>query len=97
MDEIIQNIKRQNELQLVLNEDRFGPLQEDDVVIIVQVHTRVDYLQHLIASLAQATNISQTLVIFSHDYYSENTNNLIRKIDFCKILQVFLLINEKMT
>lgn len=88
MDEIVANIRRHNELQRILNEDRFGPLEPDSVVIVVQVHTRIDYLQHLVASLAQARNISSTLLIFSHDHYDENINDLIRKIEFCKVLQV---------
>lgn len=36
-DEIRRNIVRYNELQSVLNEDLFGPLQNDSVIIVVQV------------------------------------------------------------
>lgn len=36
-----QNIARYNELQSVLNEDIFGPLQNDSVIIVVQVNESV--------------------------------------------------------
>ena len=94
VEEIVANIKRHNELQPILNEDRFGPLEPDSVVIVVQVHTRIDYLQHLIVSLSQAKDISSTLLIFSHDHYDENINDLIRKIEFCKVLQVIQVIHN---
>lgn len=37
VEEILRNIARYNELQSVLNEDLFGPLQNDSVIIVVQV------------------------------------------------------------
>lgn len=89
--DIIRNIKHYNKLQHILNEDRFGPLKSDSVVIVVQVHNRIEYLRYLITSLAQAKDISKTLLIFSHDYYDENINDLIQKIDFCKVLQVWIV------
>lgn len=85
---ILRTIKRYNEEQLVQNEHRFGALKNDSVVIIVQVHNRLEYLKHLVTSLAQAKDISNTLVIFSHDYYDDGINDLVQSIDFCKVLQV---------
>lgn len=55
-----------------------------------QVHTRITYLRHLIVSLAQARDIEKTLLIFSHDYYDEDINDLVQSIDFCKVMQVYL-------
>lgn len=55
----------------------------------LQVHNRITYLRHLIVSLAQAPGISQTLVVFSHDYYNEEINALVQSIDFCKVMQLF--------
>lgn len=89
--DIIRNIKQYNKQQHILNEDRFGLLKTDSVVIVVQVHKRIEYLRHLIASLAQAKDISETLLIFSHDHYDENINDLIQKIEYCKVLQVRLV------
>ncbi|CAH1642711.1 unnamed protein product [Spodoptera littoralis] len=87
--EIKQAIKRFNEAQTVYNEDIFGPVQNDTVIIAIQVHTRLTYLRHLIVSLAQAKEIDRTLLIFSHDYYDEEINTLVRSIDFTKVMQIF--------
>ncbi|XP_064551278.1 alpha-1,6-mannosyl-glycoprotein 2-beta-N-acetylglucosaminyltransferase isoform X2 [Drosophila montana] len=87
--EIKRQIVRYNELQLVLNEDTFGPLQNDSVIIVIQVHTRINYLRHLIVSLAQARDISKSLLIFSHDFYDDDINDLVQQIDFCKVMQIF--------
>lgn len=88
IEQMRQFIRRYNELQSILNEDIFGPLENDSVLIVVQVHTRINYLRHLIVSLAQARDISRSLIIFSHDYYDEDINDLIQSIDFCKVMQV---------
>ncbi|XP_022831918.1 alpha-1,6-mannosyl-glycoprotein 2-beta-N-acetylglucosaminyltransferase isoform X3 [Spodoptera litura] len=87
--EIKQAIKRFNEAQTIYNEDIFGPVQNDTVIIAIQVHTRLTYLRHLIVSLAQAKEIDRTLLIFSHDYYDEEINTLVRSIDFTKVMQIF--------
>lgn len=42
IDEIRRNIARYNELQSILNEDLFGPLQNDSVIIVVQVSKQAD-------------------------------------------------------
>lgn len=88
ISEILKFISKYNDLQIVLNEDVFGPLQNDSVIIVIQVHSRITYLRHLIVSLAQARDISRTLLIFSHDFYDEDINDLIQSIDFCKVMQV---------
>uniref|UniRef100_A0A336MCB3 Alpha-1,6-mannosyl-glycoprotein 2-beta-N-acetylglucosaminyltransferase n=1 Tax=Culicoides sonorensis TaxID=179676 RepID=A0A336MCB3_CULSO len=89
ISEIKMMISRYNEAQLVLNEDLYGPLQNNSVIIVVQVHKRIKYLRHLIISLAQARDISKTLLVFSHDYYDEEINDLVQSIDFCKVIQIF--------
>lgn len=48
--EMLRNIARYNELQSVLNEDLFGPLQNDSVIIVVQVR-RHDLLNSFYFSL----------------------------------------------
>lgn len=63
--------------------------------LFFQVHDRSIYLQHLIKSLQKSANISQALLIFSHDYNDEKINKLIRQIDFCKVLQVSSNFDEK--
>lgn len=89
ISEILRMIHRYNELQTILNEDIFGPLQNDSVIIVVQVHKRITYLRHLIVSLAQAKDISRTLLVFSHDHFDDDINDLVQSIDFCKVLQIF--------
>lgn len=39
VEEMLRNIAHYNDLQSVLNEDIFGPLQNDSVIIVVQVNT----------------------------------------------------------
>uniref|UniRef100_A0A6M2DRR2 Alpha-1,6-mannosyl-glycoprotein 2-beta-N-acetylglucosaminyltransferase n=1 Tax=Xenopsylla cheopis TaxID=163159 RepID=A0A6M2DRR2_XENCH len=89
LTEISKQIKYYNTKQTVINEEVFGPLQNDSVVIVVQVHTRITYLRHLIISLAQAQGISNVLIVFSHDYYDEDINDLVQSVDFCKVMQIF--------
>jgi len=75
--------------ETVLNEELFGPVQPDTIVIAVQVHNRIEYLRHLIVSFAQARDIDSVLLIFSHDLYDEDINQLVTTIDFCKVMQIF--------
>jgi alpha-1,6-mannosyl-glycoprotein beta-1,2-N-acetylglucosaminyltransferase len=89
ISDIQRSIDRYNEYQTIINEEVFGPLQNDSIVIVVQVHKRITYLRHLIVSLAQARDISRTLLIFSHDFYDEEINELVQSIDFCKVMQIF--------
>ena len=38
ISDILRNINRYNEMQTVLNEETFGPLPNDSVIIVVQVN-----------------------------------------------------------
>ncbi|KAG8264442.1 Alpha-1,6-mannosyl-glycoprotein 2-beta-N-acetylglucosaminyltransferase [Homalodisca vitripennis] len=58
-------------------------------ISIFAIHTRLVYLRHLIVSLAQARDIESTLIVFSHDYYDEEINDLVQSVDFAKVLQIF--------
>lgn len=89
LSDIQRSIERYNEYQTIINEEIFGPLQNDSILIVIQVHQRITYLRHLIVSLAQARDISKTLLIFSHDFYDEEINELVQSIDFCKVMQIF--------
>lgn len=40
-------------------------------------------------SLAQAQDIDSTLLVFSHDHYDEDINELVQSIDFAKVMQIF--------
>lgn len=89
ISDIKRSITQYNLQQTVYNEDLFGPLQNDSIVIVIQIHDRITYLRHLIVSLAQARYISQALIVFSHDYYDEEINSLVQSVDFCKVIQIF--------
>ncbi|XP_023233550.1 alpha-1,6-mannosyl-glycoprotein 2-beta-N-acetylglucosaminyltransferase-like [Centruroides sculpturatus] len=86
LKKIIQEINKE---QKVLNIQKFGPLLYKDVVIVVQVHNRGQYLYALIESLRQAEGIGQTLLIFSHDLFDPEINALIQQIDFCKVSIIY--------
>ncbi|XP_050313561.1 alpha-1,6-mannosyl-glycoprotein 2-beta-N-acetylglucosaminyltransferase isoform X2 [Anthonomus grandis grandis] len=89
ISDIKRSIAQYNIQQTIYNEDIFGPLQNDSIVIVIQIHDRITYLRHLIISLAQARGISQALLVFSHDFYDEEINSLIQSVDFCKVIQIF--------
>lgn len=78
-----------NMKQVIYNSDKFSPLQPKDVVIVVQVHNRAQYLYALIESLKQSRFINETLLVFSHDLYDIQINALIQRIDFAKVIQIF--------
>ena len=75
-----------NKAQLIHNLDKFDlRAGSETLVIVVQVHNRADYLRHLVDSLRKAKNIEHSLLIFSHDYYAEEMNEIVRAIDFCPV------------
>ncbi|XP_075973549.1 alpha-1,6-mannosyl-glycoprotein 2-beta-N-acetylglucosaminyltransferase-like [Anticarsia gemmatalis] len=73
----------------VFNLDRFGSVNHDTTMIVVQVHRDAERLQYLIVSLAQVHYIQSTVVIFSHSFFDERINNLILNITFCRVMQIF--------
>lgn len=90
VEEFISHLKLTNSSEeTILNEEKFDKLQNDSVIIVVQVHKRITYLRHLIKSFSKSPNISKTLLIFSHDFYDEEINELVQSIDFCKVMQIF--------
>jgi alpha-1,6-mannosyl-glycoprotein beta-1,2-N-acetylglucosaminyltransferase len=87
IEDFIEKINRE---QKVHNLERFDLRGgSETVVVVVQVHNRVEYLKHLIDSLRKARNIENVLLIFSHDYYMPAINDLVKEIDFCPMLQIF--------
>ena len=72
--------------QEVLNAAAFPPLREGGLVLLVQVHDRELYLRQLVESLREAKGVEDNvLLVFSHDYYSESINSVVRGIDFCRV------------
>ncbi len=72
-----------------LNSVKYQPPSTKFLVILIQIHSRISYLKELIESLRATKHIEDTLVIFSHDIYIEEMNDLIGEIDFCATLQIF--------
>lgn len=85
-DSLRQEVALANEKQTIRNLDKFDlNFDESAIVIVVQVHNRSDYLRHLVASLSRSKDIGDVLLIFSHDVYSMELNEIIEKIDFCLV------------
>ena len=74
-----------NSKEIVYNSEKYQALAPDDVVFIIQVHKRIHYLRYLLESFEAAKGIEKVLLIFSHDYYDEEINNLIRSIKYTKV------------
>ena len=63
--------------------------QSEFLVILVQVHNRIEYLKEVIDAMSRVKYIDDSLVIFSHDFENEKINSLIEGIDFCSTMQIF--------
>lgn len=83
-------IDKVNSAQRIQNIFRYGlKLNHESVVIVVQVHDRFEYLKILLDSLRETKKIAETLLIISHDVYSESLNKLVRDIDFCPVSKFY--------
>ena len=85
--ELTRSVYNANYKQCVLNADKFPG--EPQLVLVVQVHNRPEYLRLLIRSLEKAAEVHSFLLIFSHDYFSEEINAIVQGITFCKVLQIY--------
>ncbi|CAL8235466.1 unnamed protein product [Boreogadus saida] len=76
--------------QTIRNEEKFkAARKKGNVVVVVQVHNRPDYLKLLIESLRKAEGVEGILLIFSHDVWSPEINQVVASVDFCQVLQIF--------
>jgi len=89
IEDILKNIYEANYNQVLRNEERFGPISNSTIVIVIQVHNRLVYLRQLIESLRIARDIDKTLLVFSHDVWDVAINRLVRSIDFARLVQIF--------
>lgn len=86
LPEVKKVVWQKNRDQMIRNLDQFDLSgSESTIVIVVQVHNRPEYLRHLVRSLKKARDIEKTLVIFSHDFYSEELNGIVSSVDFCPV------------
>ncbi|XP_067894995.1 alpha-1,6-mannosyl-glycoprotein 2-beta-N-acetylglucosaminyltransferase [Heterodontus francisci] len=75
--------------QTVRNQETIKTRPPNDLVVVVQVHNRPEYLQILVNSLRKVKGIENVLLIFSHDFWSPEINHILAGIDFCQVLQIF--------
>ena len=79
-----------NSKEEVHNLARFPSRSNESIVLLVMVHKRLEYLRYLINSLRKVRGIGDALIIFSHDYYDEEINALIKTVDFCQVQIIFV-------
>ena len=90
LTQIKMEIDRINQEQYIHNLNKFGlKLRSASIVIVVQVHDRTKHLSILLDSLRAVKKIEETLLIFSHDFYSEEINKLVQSISFCPVSRKF--------
>ncbi|XP_060908604.1 alpha-1,6-mannosyl-glycoprotein 2-beta-N-acetylglucosaminyltransferase [Labrus mixtus] len=87
LTELTQFVYTGNYKQSVYNVDKFPA--EPELVLVVQVHNRPEYLSLLIKSLEKAAEVHNFFVIFSHDYFTEQINAIVQGITFCKVQQIY--------
>ncbi|XP_047480973.1 E3 ubiquitin-protein ligase BRE1A-like [Penaeus chinensis] len=75
--------------QRILNTHLFGPVSTDTVILLVQVHRRLEYLTHLVDSMKKVQGINDTLVIFSHDFWDDHINAFVQNINEFRVMQMF--------
>ena len=80
---IREQVNKMNKDEIVLNDEKFPSF---DLVMIVQVHRRTEYLKMLVESLRNARDISKVLLVVSFDYYDEELFSVVEKIEYCKVM-----------
>lgn len=79
-------VRSANAAEFIRNKEKFGSkFSQNSVVIIVQIHDRVDYFSRLLKSLSRAKGIEDALLIISSDFYTEEVNKHVDSIDFCRV------------
>ena len=90
IDTFRRDVEFLNRQGYIHNKDKFSvKLTADSIVILVQVHSRAELLEMQIDSFREMRYINETLVIFSHDFFSQDVFDVIAKIDFCPYMQIF--------
>ena len=81
-----EQVNKINENEVIINDDKFTTF---DLVMIIQVHRRTEYLKMLLESLRNARDISKVLLVVSFDYYDEELFSVVEKVDFCKVMTYY--------
>ena len=86
--QIKEKIKQINIKQKVYN-TKLGPITNASHIVVIQVHSNAYYIRELLLCLSVSNGIENALLIFSHDYFSYEINELIKRINFVKYMQIF--------
>ncbi|XP_055349424.1 alpha-1,6-mannosyl-glycoprotein 2-beta-N-acetylglucosaminyltransferase-like [Paramacrobiotus metropolitanus] len=91
IQEIRTKIRVLNDLQLIFNGETHGgfSVAPETPVFIVQLHDRIPYIQAIIQSLRAVRGINQSLIIFSHDVFSKEINDVIQGMQFARVMQIY--------
>nr|XP_019947035.1 PREDICTED: alpha-1,6-mannosyl-glycoprotein 2-beta-N-acetylglucosaminyltransferase-like [Paralichthys olivaceus]XP_019947036.1 PREDICTED: alpha-1,6-mannosyl-glycoprotein 2-beta-N-acetylglucosaminyltransferase-like [Paralichthys olivaceus] len=87
LPDLSQSVYNANYKQYIQNSDKL--VGEPRLVLVVQVHNRPEYLKLFIKSLKEIKETYGFLVIFSHDYFTEEINTIVQGITFCRVLQIY--------
>uniref|UniRef100_A0A3Q3XC81 Uncharacterized protein n=1 Tax=Mola mola TaxID=94237 RepID=A0A3Q3XC81_MOLML len=87
LPQLASSVYAANYKQHVRNADKFPG--DPQLVLVVQVHNKHEYLRLLIRSLERAAEVHSFFLIFSHDYFTEEINAIVHEITFCKVLQIY--------
>ena len=59
------------------------------LVLLIQVHDRLQHLEQLLDSLEQNNRIQDTLVITSHDFYSQQIHELVTSVRYTRVIPIY--------
>lgn len=59
------------------------------LVLVIQVHDRLEYLKQLFNSLEQNELIQSTLIITSHDLYTYEIHRFVTSINFTRVIPIY--------
>lgn len=85
LDSLKDVILDNNYNQRILNLNKYGPIESNESIIVIQVHNRAQYLSALIDSLNSVVGIEKSLLIFSHDIFDLNINAIVTNITFTRV------------
>lgn len=86
---LVNQIRTFNEKETIQNLESFGKITEKTIIIVILVDKFSNNFKILLTSLSQIYGMDEVFLIFSHSYFDENLNSMIRSIEFCRVLQIY--------
>lgn len=81
-------LEKINEEEEIHHKDKYI-VNVTTLIIVIQVHDRSFYLEHLLKSLENVKGISKCMIIFSHDYFHNETSAIIQNTYFTKYMEIY--------